>query len=204
MLVALMLLMVFLGLAGELSAAVRPKAGALPNTGAASLAGNSDVVIESPAQRPARSSGWGGSIGAMERNVRISLGREREQRIAGSMRAARKVVGAGIAARAPSAPDATDPGLPTRIWFGPPSPNPSQGRVSFRLDLPATGRVGLSVLDVAGRVVHEIDETKEAGRHVLEWDGQDRNGRTLPAGVYFARLFVDGIPGGRQRVVFLH
>lgn len=203
MAVARILLILFLALGSKPSAHVTPKESALPNPGAPSVARDVGTVAEGPAQRPARSSGWGGSIGAMERNVRISLERAGEQRKASSMSAARKSAMEGIAAKAPLAVT-KDSGLPQRIWFGPPTPNPTDRRVAFRVDLPAAGHLRLSVVDVGGRVVHVIDERREAGKHVLTWDGQDRRGRVRPAGVYFARLFVDGISAGSQRVIFVH
>lgn len=35
---------------------------------------------------------------------------------------------------------------------------------------------------------------REAGRKLAYWDGKDRNGRTVPAGVYYCRLVVNDQP----------
>ncbi|MEZ4651429.1 MAG: hypothetical protein R3E97_22075 [Candidatus Eisenbacteria bacterium] len=39
-----------------------------------------------------------------------------------------------------------------------------------------------------------------AGYHFIEWDGKDRSGRTLPAGVYFARIATPTYANSRQIV----
>jgi flagellar hook assembly protein FlgD len=45
------------------------------------------------------------------------------------------------------------------------------------------------VYDVLGRRVQVlVDERKEAGRHTVQWNGQDASGRPLASGLYFVRL----------------
>ena len=93
-------------------------------------------------------------------------------------------------------------GLPTSLEFGRPAPNPAPGAVSFALALPRAADVGVSVLDVGGRVVGSMHAGRlDAGRYRLEWDGTDGEGRASPAGVYFARLVIDGRPAALHRVV---
>jgi hypothetical protein len=93
--------------------------------------------------------------------------------------------------------------VPTEISFGPSVPNPARGDVHFELALPHAGTVRLVVLDVSGRVVDEASGAMPAGRHTLHWAGALRDGRTASAGVYFARLLVDGRPFAQRRVVKL-
>ena len=67
-------------------------------------------------------------------------------------------------------------------------PNPAQGRstVRFTLGEDATGR--LSVLDALGREVAVlVDGALAAGPHAYAFDGT-----ALPAGLYLARLEIDG------------
>lgn len=93
--------------------------------------------------------------------------------------------------------------IPTRLWFGPVSPNPSSGEVTFRFDLPATSEVHLAILDIAGRVVDEVRDHRPAGRHTLVWGGWGDLRRARHAGIYFARLEVNGRPLGTRRLVVL-
>ena len=58
----------------------------------------------------------------------------------------------------------------------------------------ATPQLGAwDIVDVAGRVVATLPvraESAAAGR--LQWDSRDTRGRRVPAGVYWARLSIDG------------
>jgi len=60
--------------------------------------------------------------------------------------------------------------------------------IPFRLDEP--GPVSITVYDVGGREVSRVleDARRGAGEHVAAWDGRDRRGRRLAAGVYLARI----------------
>jgi hypothetical protein len=74
-------------------------------------------------------------------------------------------------------------------------PNPSRGAVSLRFVAPRAARLALSVYDLAGRRVRMLVDPAVAtatGTHDVVWDGRDASGRAAPAGVYFARLAVDG------------
>ena len=69
------------------------------------------------------------------------------------------------------------------------SPNPARGTVSFRVSLPAPGRVSLAVYDAAGRLVRQlIDGEGQAGERIELWDGGDSNRRRCANGLYFAVL----------------
>jgi flagellar hook capping protein FlgD len=94
------------------------------------------------------------------------------------------------------------PPLPAELSFGRPSPNPGREAVSFGFALPRAASVELSVLDVQGRLVRTVvQQSYDAGVHVTGWDARDVNGRHVDAGVYFARLRVDGVAVGTRRVV---
>jgi len=90
-------------------------------------------------------------------------------------------------------------------------PNPFNGTTNFRFRIPdfyakggstpasqaQSGRVGasggefvsLKVLDVLGREVATlVNEIRSAGTHVVQWDGRDESGHTLPSGVYLFSL----------------
>jgi flagellar hook assembly protein FlgD len=81
------------------------------------------------------------------------------------------------------------------------APNPFRASTSLRLSLPTSGMVELTVLDVSGRSVRELAHAwMPAGAHLIAWDGTDRDGRTVPAGVYLTRLKV-GTASVTQRIV---
>lgn len=75
------------------------------------------------------------------------------------------------------------------------SPNPSIGATRLTFELPRRGRVSLAVYDVSGRLVRTIvSGEREAGRFTEAWDGRETAGGARRAGVYFARLELDGEP----------
>jgi FlgD Ig-like domain len=202
---AWIVLLVLLALASKPTIGTRPPHGALPDARRAGTpSAGHGLTVANPAEHESQPSGWGGSIGALERNIRITVGIDRARRAAATPRAPSRITVAKTAASRQSVVGASDAGLPERLWFGPPYPNPSRTGVSFQLDLPAASHVRVTVLDVTGRLVYQLDETRPAGRHILSWNGQVRSGDLRPPGVYFTRLFVNGVPAGNHRVVFLH
>jgi hypothetical protein len=79
--------------------------------------------------------------------------------------------------------------LPTKLALAAPRPNPFQGRSQIAYDLPQDAPVRIAVFDLAGRnVVSLVDEVRPAGRHAVTWDGRDRAGDRVAAGIYFVRL----------------
>jgi hypothetical protein len=83
-------------------------------------------------------------------------------------------------------------------------PNPFRDVTTIVYDLPTVRSVRVAVFDVAGRLVRllEAAESSPAGEHRLIWNGLDRSGCPVSAGVYFVRLET---PNHResQRVVVL-
>ncbi|RPJ44663.1 MAG: hypothetical protein EHM19_06395, partial [Candidatus Latescibacterota bacterium] len=89
----------------------------------------------------------------------------------------------------------------------PASANPSTGDVRFALEIPAGSEgeaAGLSVYDLAGRVVREVDAgSVRAGRSLLVWDRRDESGHEVGAGVYFLRFRVGRPFQATRKVVLL-
>ncbi len=80
-------------------------------------------------------------------------------------------------------------------------PNPFNPRTSLAFTLVEPGLVNVQIHDPRGRVVRELWSTDlAAGRHALLWDGRDDRGRDVAAGVYLARLQVNGRDAGRQKL----
>lgn len=68
-------------------------------------------------------------------------------------------------------------------------PNPFNPMTEIKFQLEASSVVELTVFDVRGRVVkHLLQEERAAGEHVVVWDGRSDEGRSLPSGVYLARV----------------
>ena len=105
----------------------------------------------------------------------------------------------------PPATTAVDPregdlSSPTTIEFSAPTPNPSHGALAFTIGLPQAATVSLQVADVRGRLVAPPTSwSLTAGRHRIAFDPA-RNAEVV-AGIYFARLVVDGQMEGVRRFV---
>jgi glucose/arabinose dehydrogenase len=83
-----------------------------------------------------------------------------------------------------------------------PNPFPSNTTVEYSVSIEA--RVTLDVFDVRGRrVTTLVDRHDAAGDHVAAWDGRDAAGRSVPSGVYFCRLWVDGAARAERRIILL-
>ncbi len=85
----------------------------------------------------------------------------------------------------------------------PNQPNPFNGgtRIAYRLAGP--GPVRLEIYNLMGQQVRTlVDEVQAAGLYEVSWDGRDRRGLAVAAGIYLARL---DYPGGAQtrRLMYL-
>ena len=111
------------------------------------------------------------------------------------------VVGSALVSVDPP-PDGVDPTLPKSLGFGAPRPNPARSEAFFAVDLPRAARIDLRVMDVQGRQVRVVESgSRESGFHTLAWDGRDEAGTPVLAGVYYARLAVEGVVIGTRRIV---
>jgi hypothetical protein len=85
-------------------------------------------------------------------------------------------------------------------------PNPFQSRTAISFTVPGTIEsipTRLDLFDVSGRLVRTLLDGKiRPGPHDLIWDGMDANGRSMTAGVYFARLR-SGSQSTNRQLVFL-
>jgi Zn-dependent metalloprotease len=71
--------------------------------------------------------------------------------------------------------------------------NPVHGNAALNFSLSQAGPARLQLIDVSGRVVRTlVDGSMSAGPHAASWNGRDAAGRSLPSGLYFARLDAEG------------
>ena len=91
--------------------------------------------------------------------------------------------------QAPLALAASGRGLPLRFSLEQNHPNPFNPATTLSYGLPSGARVKLAVYDMRGREVATLEDAwQPAGRYQLRWDGNNRRGRPVGTGVYFARL----------------
>lgn len=84
------------------------------------------------------------------------------------------------------------------------TPNPASRSTSFALHLPRTGDVALSIFDLRGREIRTMRfADMAAGDRSLTWNGLDRGGAPCRAGLYVARLTVDGAPVASRSIVLV-
>jgi hypothetical protein len=69
-------------------------------------------------------------------------------------------------------------------------PNPFNPGTAIRYGLPRSEKVRIRIYDLLGREVKTLidGEQQEAGFHIITWNGQDKNGRTVASGVYIYRM----------------
>lgn len=68
-------------------------------------------------------------------------------------------------------------------------PNPFNPSTIIAFDLPETQHVTLEIFDISGRKIRTlVDQTVNAGRHQVSWDGHNETGMLVASGVYVYRL----------------
>jgi 3-phytase len=83
-----------------------------------------------------------------------------------------------------------------------PAPFRGSGTIRFHSEVPA--RVDIAIFDLHGARVAELaNRLWPPGVHDLVWDGRGRDGRRLPAGVYFVRARTGATPLS-HKVMLLH
>jgi regulation of enolase protein 1 (concanavalin A-like superfamily) len=83
--------------------------------------------------------------------------------------------------------------LPQKLHLHPAYPNPFNPATTLRYDLPHASEVSLIVYDLLGREVTRLmDGYRGPGYHQAQWDGHAKTGRSLPSGIYIARLVTLG------------
>lgn len=80
----------------------------------------------------------------------------------------------------------------------------STGGSMIRCELPTAARARLEVYTVDGRQIALLhDGALGAGEHIISWNGLDTHGQQAAAGIYYARLLLNGQPAATQRIVIV-
>lgn len=93
---------------------------------------------------------------------------------------------------APAEPaDVPGPGARLALTAG---PNPFGAEVRLTVVLHEAGLVTVAVIDPAGRIVRRLADRHwlASGAHAFAWNGRGENGRSVPAGLYFASVRAGG------------
>lgn len=79
--------------------------------------------------------------------------------------------------------------IPQKLKLHPGYPNPFNPAVNITFDLPTASHVTLEIFNILGeRVITLLSENRSAGRHSLQWNGQNTAGKFAGSNVYFIRL----------------
>jgi len=85
------------------------------------------------------------------------------------------------------------PYVPLDVVLNQNYPNPFNDETTIEFGMPGNGHVRISVYDIRGRLVRIlVDESRDEGLHQVQWFGLDNSGRTLPSGMYVARMQYNG------------
>lgn len=72
-------------------------------------------------------------------------------------------------------------------------PNPFNGRVELKFEIPKKSHTDLSIYDLQGRKITQlVNEQLLKGVHLTSWNGADQQNRQVASGVYFAILKGNG------------
>jgi hypothetical protein len=95
-----------------------------------------------------------------------------------------------------------EPAAQTLPRMLPNSPNPFTSSTSIRFLLDRPAHVRVDVVDIRGRLVNTLREgLMEEGSHAVTWDGRDRTGTRVAAGVYLAVLKAGDVSRSRKVVL---
>jgi len=71
-------------------------------------------------------------------------------------------------------------------------PNPFNPTTQIGYTIQKTGMVELSVYNILGRKVQTlVNEVRNAGSYLIDWNGRDENGNMVNSGIYFYQLRIE-------------
>ncbi|NIR50941.1 T9SS type A sorting domain-containing protein [candidate division KSB1 bacterium] len=80
---------------------------------------------------------------------------------------------------------------PKRFYLHQNYPNPFNPETKIVYDVLAQAHITINVYALTGRKVETlVNEEKASGSYVVQWDGKDARGKSVPSGIYFYRLEV--------------
>jgi len=81
-------------------------------------------------------------------------------------------------------------------------PNPFNPSTTISFSLPVEGNVVLNIYDITGRLVATlVNDNMSSGYHSVNWDGIDKSGSFVSAGLYIYSLQAEGVALTRKMVL---
>jgi photosystem II stability/assembly factor-like uncharacterized protein len=79
--------------------------------------------------------------------------------------------------------------IPSEFAILPPTPNPFNPTVSIPVHIPLKSDVTIAVYNILGQRVRLLHQgLLSAGRHIFTWNGEDRSGQNVAAGMYLVTM----------------
>ena len=93
--------------------------------------------------------------------------------------------------------------LPTTFALKQNYPNPFNPTTNILFEVPKTTRVTLKIYNVRGQeIITLMDEMRGSGvQPPVLWNGTDKNGTAVPAGIYFVQLRAEGFSQSRKMIL---
>ncbi len=94
-------------------------------------------------------------------------------------------------------------GAPGEYLLGAAYPNPFNGKTSIQFSLANPGVVKLEVYNLMGQKIRTlVAENREAGNHVVSWDGKNDRGQQAVSGVYLYKMNINNYQVSK-RILYL-
>ncbi|KAA3632241.1 MAG: T9SS C-terminal target domain-containing protein [Calditrichaeota bacterium] len=98
--------------------------------------------------------------------------------------------------------ETTQDNLPDDFNLSQNYPNPFNPTTSIEFQIPVKSNVLLEVYNINGQLIKQmVNENLSAGSYISEWDGTNRQGRTVATGMYFYRLTTDSYSTSKKMIL---
>ena len=85
-----------------------------------------------------------------------------------------------------------------------PKPNPFNPVTAISYELKNTEIINISIYDVAGNHIENLlDETQQVGQHTITWNGKNKQGNFVSAGLYFCNVTIGNSKPMIKKMVLL-
>jgi hypothetical protein len=93
--------------------------------------------------------------------------------------------------------------IPIRYELTQNTPNPFSNFTTIKYAVPEMSDINLSVFDVSGRVIKVLASgIHSPSYYSIKWDGKDKRGERVSAGIYFYRLEAKGFSDSKKLIFF--
>jgi hypothetical protein len=92
--------------------------------------------------------------------------------------------------------------VPARTALGASVPNPFNPTTTIHFSLAERAPVQLAIYDISGRLIRVLASgARDAGNHVVVWDGTNAEGRAVASGIYLYRMSAPGFDDTKKLVL---